>query len=88
MYGSIALAILIAMQAALTVIDLAILAMSILVTGRSRTIHLAFLIPGFSFFNGYVMKSVRLLAYFQEVFLSSSRHDNYVPARVRSVRSW
>lgn len=88
LYGSFAFSVLIAIQIVMTAVDLLTLAIAMLVTGRTGAVRLMLLIPGFSFFNGYFMKNVRLLAYFQEMFFSSSRNDNYIPARVRSVRSW
>ena len=88
MYGFFALPILLAIQVVMSGLDFCLLALAAILTGRPDTIRLAPLVPGFSFFNGYIMKSVRLLAYVQEVFLASSRKDNYVPERVRSVRSW
>lgn len=87
-YGSFAFSVLIAIQIIMTAVDLLTMALAALVTGRTDALRLVFLIPGFSFFNGYIMKNIRLLAYFQEIFFSSSREDNYIPARVRSVRSW
>ena len=87
-YGSFAFSILLAIQIVITAADLLTMAIAALVTGRTDALRLVFLIPGFSFFNGYIMKSIRLLAYYQEIFFSSSREDNYIPARVRSVRSW
>jgi hypothetical protein len=43
---------------------------------------------GFSLFTSYVMRFVRLWAYFEEWLLFASIHDNYVPHKVRVIRKW
>lgn len=40
-------------------------------------------IPIFPFYQGVIMKLVRLIAFYREVLFRDSRHDEYVPPRVR-----
>jgi cellulose synthase/poly-beta-1,6-N-acetylglucosamine synthase-like glycosyltransferase len=87
-YGEMALPILVAMQLGLLAADTAVLAIAAGVTGRPVFIRNLPYLLGYSVFTTYLMRTVRLLAYVEEWFLSGSRRDNYVPLRVRSTRPW
>jgi len=41
-------------------------------------------VPLFAPFQFMVMRNARLLAYFEELIFSTSRSDNFVPAKVRA----
>jgi cellulose synthase/poly-beta-1,6-N-acetylglucosamine synthase-like glycosyltransferase len=87
-YGGLAVPILLAMRLGLLVLDTAVLALAALVVPRSVPLSSLLYMPAHSVYSGWVMRSVRLLAIVQEWFLFASRHDNYVPDKVRLIRKW
>lgn len=87
-YGSFAIAILIAMQIGLMLVDALILAVSTWCTGRRVFLRNLPFLPGYSLFMTYVMRLVRLYAYIDEWAFSGSHRDNYTPLKVRLQRPW
>jgi len=87
-YGVFATPILVAMQIGLFGVDLVMLAIADMVTGRPMFWRNLPYLFGYSVFGSYVMRPVRLWAYVEEWFLAGSRRDNYTPAKVRAVRKW
>ncbi|MEZ5829391.1 MAG: glycosyltransferase family 2 protein [Hyphomicrobiales bacterium] len=85
-YGDLALIILMGAQAGMMVLDSATFALSALVTPRVNALRLAPYVPGYSLFNGFVMRFVRLGAYLEEWILEASYGDTYVPQKVHRVR--
>jgi cellulose synthase/poly-beta-1,6-N-acetylglucosamine synthase-like glycosyltransferase len=88
LYGSLAAPILVAVQCGLLLIDTAMLALAALIVPRMEPLSCLAYIPGFTIYSGWIMRPIRLLAFVQEWFLFGSRHDNYVPAKVRLIRKW
>jgi hypothetical protein len=76
------------MQIGLFTIEVLMLAIAAFVTGRPAFIRNLPYLLGYSIFASYVMRFVRLWACLEEWFLAGSRRDNYVPSKVRAVRSW
>jgi cellulose synthase/poly-beta-1,6-N-acetylglucosamine synthase-like glycosyltransferase len=87
-YGTFATPILVGMQIGLVALDMAMLAIAALVTGRPTFWRNLPYLFGYSLFATYVMRLVRLCAYADEWFLSGSRRDNYTPLKVRTMRKW
>ncbi len=87
-YGALALPVLMAMQSGLLLLDTAVLALAALIVPRPVALSALLYMPGYSVYSGWVMRPVRLLAFVHEWFLFGSRHDNYVPAKVRLIRKW
>lgn len=87
-FGSFAIAILIAMQIGLMLVDALILAVSTWCTGRRVFLRNLPFLPGYSLFMTYVMRLVRLYAYIDEWAFSGSHRDNYTPLKVRLQRPW
>jgi cellulose synthase/poly-beta-1,6-N-acetylglucosamine synthase-like glycosyltransferase len=86
--GAKAIVILAAIQVGLLLVELLSFVMAIGVTGRMHMLRFAPLIAINGVFVGYLMRFVRLWAYFEEWFFDTSREDNYVPHRVRHARLW
>jgi hypothetical protein len=87
-YDDVAITILVAIQLGLLIVDTAMLALAAAITREPVFIrNIAYMI-GFSLFTSYVMRFVRLWAYFEEWLLFASIHDNYVPHKVRVIRKW
>jgi cellulose synthase/poly-beta-1,6-N-acetylglucosamine synthase-like glycosyltransferase len=87
-YGRDAVPLLLATQLAMMLLDLVVLCMAGLIAPHRVSLSHLLFVPGYSVFNGWVMRSVRLLAYIQEWLLFGSVRDNYVPAKVREIRQW
>jgi cellulose synthase/poly-beta-1,6-N-acetylglucosamine synthase-like glycosyltransferase len=87
-YGAFATVTLIAMQMGLFAIEVLTLAIAAYITGRPAFVRNLPYLLGYSLLATYVMRFVRLWAYLEEWFLAGSRRDNYVPSKVRAVRSW
>jgi hypothetical protein len=85
-YGDLALTILIGAQVGMLVLDCVTFALAALVAPRVKTWRLAPYVPGYSLFNGFVMRFVRLAAYVQEWIVEASYRDTYVPSKVHRVR--
>jgi cellulose synthase/poly-beta-1,6-N-acetylglucosamine synthase-like glycosyltransferase len=85
-YGDLALVILFGAQAGMMLFDGITFALSALVTPRVNALRLMPYVVGYSLFNGFVMRFVRLGAYLDEWILESSYQDTYVPQKVHRVR--
>lgn len=88
LYGSFAVVVLIAAQIALSCLDAVMLLLAALITKRPVFFQDLPYMPGFSIMNAYVMRVVRLSAYWQEWLRFGSVNDNYVPHKVRILRRW
>lgn len=86
-FGGMGLSILLGAQLVLMVMDFLTFVMAASVTPRVKMLPLVPYAPGFSFYYGFFMRWIRLLAYAQEWFFHSSRHDEFVPAKVQKARS-
>ena len=86
--GVFAVVILISVQLGLAVVDVVIALVAIGATGRYHMLRFFRFVFIYGFFVGFVMRFVRLWAYFEEWFFDASRNDNYVPDRVREARLW
>jgi hypothetical protein len=86
--GGLAIPVLVAMQLGLMVLDTAMLALAGLIVARGVPLNTLLYMPGYAIYSGWVMRPVRLIAFVHEWFLFGSRHDNYVPAKVRMIRKW
>ncbi len=85
-YGDMAIVILLSAQAGMAVIDFAVFCLAALTTPNANALALAPYVPGYSLFNGFVMRFVRLSAYVQEWIFNASYRDTYVPDKVHNVR--
>ena len=85
-YGDLALMILIGAQAGMLVLDSATFVLAALVSPKVKALPLAPYVVGYSLFNGFVMRFVRLAAYLQEWVVEASYRDTYVPSKVHRVR--
>lgn len=85
-YGGFALTILLSAQLGLAILDLAVFLLAAHVTPGAGGIRLLPFVLGFSVFNGYFMRFIRVSAYLQEWIFRSSYADSYVPDKVHSVR--
>ena len=87
-YGTFAIPILVAMQFGLFGLDALTLALADIVLKRGSFRRNIVYLFGYSVFNAYFMRVVRLIAYVQEWCFRGSRGDNYVPLKVRLARTW
>ncbi|MEM9123905.1 MAG: glycosyltransferase family 2 protein, partial [Pseudomonadota bacterium] len=88
LYGLFAFVVLLAIQLGLFVVDLvAILASKVIGAGPKLLAPFVFL-PGYTLFQSYIARFIRLFSYAEEWFFFSSEHDTYVPKRVRLERKW
>jgi cellulose synthase/poly-beta-1,6-N-acetylglucosamine synthase-like glycosyltransferase len=87
-YGNLAFSLLLAVQFGQWILDAAILALAACIAERAVPPDFLIYLPGFSFYSGWLIRPVRLVAFIQEWFLFGSRHDNYIPAKVRLLRKW
>ncbi len=85
-YGDFALVILVAAQAGMLVLDVVLFAAAAYANPHVPAAGLIAYVPGFSLFNGYVMRAIRIAAYTQEWVYRSSYRDPYVPAKVHRAR--
>lgn len=85
-YGELGIIILLAAQVGMMVLELFVFCMAALVTPRVNALGLFPYVPGFSLFNGFVMRFVRLGAYLEEWIFQASYRDTYVPQKVHRVR--
>jgi cellulose synthase/poly-beta-1,6-N-acetylglucosamine synthase-like glycosyltransferase len=86
-YGDVALSVLISAQVGMALVDLVVFALAAHATPRANALALAPYVLGYSLFNGFVMRFVRLLAYLQEWIFQTSYRDTYVPDKVHNVRA-
>jgi len=70
--------------AAIIVLDMITLIVAAMVIRRPEYAWLIPFVPLFAPFQFMVMRNARLLAYFEELIFSTSRSDNFVPAKVRA----
>jgi cellulose synthase/poly-beta-1,6-N-acetylglucosamine synthase-like glycosyltransferase len=87
-YGAFAIVILMSMQLGLLLLDGVMLLLAQIVTGRPVFWRYLPYLLGFSIFQSYYMRCVRLWAYIEEWMLFASTRDNYVPEKVRVIRKW
>lgn len=87
-YGSFAVAVLLAVGIVLSGINVVMLLLAAMVTGRNVFFPNLIFVPGYTFFTAYVMRTIQLIAYCQEWFLFRSSRDNYSPPKVRAVNDW
>lgn len=85
-YGDLAPAILVGAQVGLLVIDLLTFVLAAYATPKARTWPLLPYVLGYSIFNGFFMRLVRIAAYLQEWIFKASYSDSYVPEKVQMVR--
>jgi cellulose synthase/poly-beta-1,6-N-acetylglucosamine synthase-like glycosyltransferase len=85
-FGDIAMPILLGVQAAALLLDSFTFLLAALVTPKANALRLAPYVPGYSPYNGLVMRFVRLAAYLQEWAFEASYRDTFVPAKVHRVR--
>ena len=88
LYDDMAITILVAIQLGLLVVDTAMLVLAGAITREPVFIRNVTYMIGFSLFTSYVMRFVRLWAYFEEWLLFASVRDDYVPHKVRVIRKW
>jgi cellulose synthase/poly-beta-1,6-N-acetylglucosamine synthase-like glycosyltransferase len=74
-YGDLALIILIGAQVGMLVLDASTFVLAALVSPRVKALGLAPYVIGYSLFNGFVMRFVRLAAYLQEWVFEASYRD-------------
>jgi hypothetical protein len=85
-YGDLGIIILMGAQMGMTVLDGVTFLLATFVTPKVKTLWLAPYVLGYSLFNGFVMRFVRLAAYLQEWIVEASYRDTYVPSKVHRVR--
>ncbi|MEM8573615.1 MAG: glycosyltransferase family 2 protein [Pseudomonadota bacterium] len=85
-YGDLALIVLLGAQAGMMLLDFLSFLLAALVTPRLNAIGLIPYVPGYSLFNGFLMRFVRLGAYLDEWIFYSSYQDTYIPQKVHRVR--
>lgn len=85
-FGDLGLIILLGAQAGMLVLDAVAFALAALVTPRIDAARLLPYVPGYSFFNGFLMRFVRLGAYLEEWIFEASYRDTYVPQKVHRAR--
>jgi len=87
-YGELGTLLLVAVMLALFVLDIAVFACAVLVTGRPIYWRLLPFLPLFGPFQSFVMRSQRFYAYTSEWIFSLSRQDNYTPQKTRDWLVW
>ena len=85
-YGDAAISILLSVQIGMAVIDLCVFSLAALATPMANALSLGPYVLGYSIFNGFVMRFIRLSAYIQEWLFYASYRDTYVPDKVHNVR--
>lgn len=69
-------------------LDMATLVLAALLLRRYDYLRLLPFVPLFAPFQFVVMRNARLFAYVEELVLSTSRHDEFVPLKVRKWSTW
>jgi glycosyltransferase involved in cell wall biosynthesis len=87
-YGAAAVTILVVVTLAYVVLDAIAFCCAMVVADRPALRPPVVAVFVYGAFNAYVMRAIRLVAYVQEWVFERSRHDDYVPARVRRVAPW
>ena len=85
-YGDLAIVILLGAQIGMAVIDYTVFALAAYATPKAKSFSLIPYVFGYSLFNGFIMRFVRLSAYLQEWIFKTSYEDSYVPDKVHRVR--
>lgn len=85
-YGDLGLIILLGAQVGMLILDAVAFTLAALVAPKVNTLRLIPYVPGYSLFNGYLMRFVRLGAYLEEWIFSASYRDTYVPQKVHRAR--
>ena len=90
-FGSTAIILLIAVGLIYIALDIVAFALAIFVARRHDVGTVLGLLPyvaTYGLFNGYVMRWVRIWAYFEEWVLRKSYEDTYVPQRVLNISEY
>jgi cellulose synthase/poly-beta-1,6-N-acetylglucosamine synthase-like glycosyltransferase len=87
-YGEFGVLLLVAVTLVLFVLDLAVFACAVLVTGRAVYWQLLAFLPLFGPFQSYVMRLDRFYAYATEWVFTLSKQDNYTPQKTRDWLVW
>jgi cellulose synthase/poly-beta-1,6-N-acetylglucosamine synthase-like glycosyltransferase len=87
-YGHLAIIILLSVQMGLFLLDLLSFILAAWATPKANSLELLPYTLGYSVFNGFVMRNVRLAAYVQEWLFNASAEDEYLPEKVRITRRW
>jgi len=87
-YGDLAIMILLSVQMGLFLMDVLAFMLAAWATPKANSLALLPYMLGYSFFNGFVMRNVRLAAYLQEWLFNASADDEYLPEKVRLARRW
>jgi len=85
-YGDLALIILVGAQVGMLVLDSVTFVLAALVTPKVKALALAPYVVGYSLFNGFLMRFVRLGAYLEEWVFEASYRDTFAPSKVHRVR--
>ena len=85
-YGDLALIILVGAQVGMLVLDSVTFVLAALVTPKVKALELAPYVVGYSLFNGFLMRFVRLGAYLEEWVFEASYRDTFAPSKVHRVR--
>ena len=85
-FGEFALAILIGTQIVLTMLDFIVFLLASSANPKAQTGRLIPFVLIYSFFNGVLMRFLRLTAYLQEWLFDASYKDSYVPTKVHMER--
>ena len=85
-FGDLGLIVLVGAQVGILFIDTVVFLLAAFATPQARSARLIPYIVGYSLFNGFAMRFIRLAAYTQEWVYRSSYRDSYVPAKVHNVR--
>ena len=80
--------LILAVSIGLAAIDVVAFLFALLIMGRGEYFPLIILAPIFGLFHAYVVRSMRLLSYIDEMIFSRSLDDNYVPKKVRELSIW
>ncbi|WP_321338427.1 glycosyltransferase family 2 protein [Breoghania sp.] len=86
-YGGFGFVVLAGLQFMLVLIDLPVFLLAAWLTPHVKSAHLLPYMFGFTLFNGFVMRFIRLAAYIDEWIFWSSYQDSYVPQKVHDIRS-
>jgi cellulose synthase/poly-beta-1,6-N-acetylglucosamine synthase-like glycosyltransferase len=87
--GPAALYLLMAAQLGMFFLETTIFLIAIFITRRWSYMRYLYCLPGYSLFNTFVMRGVRIAAYLHEwVFEGSRRDSHYLPLRVQKARQW
>ncbi|MBD8893655.1 glycosyltransferase family 2 protein [Roseibium litorale] len=85
-YGSFAIVLLLSVKLVLIFLDLIVFLMAAYTTPYVNSMRLLPYVVAYTFYNGILMRFVRLGAYLDEWLLDSSYRDSYVPQKVHDVR--